>query len=100
MQAADEPLDHGSREEAQVRDPREDVRVDEAVQAIASARGVRSMGSSGHGALTPYILDFGVETLSRSWATMRSEVTLSDCAWKLVRMRWRKTGRARAWTSS
>ncbi len=53
MKAADEALDHRAGEEAQVRDPRENVRVDEAEQAFAAARGVRSIGASGHGGLLP-----------------------------------------------
>ncbi len=47
VEAADEPLDHRARQEVQVRDPRQDVRVHETVEALAS-RCLPSIGSPGH----------------------------------------------------
>ena len=92
VQAVDEAVDDRARHELQVPDAREH-------------RGIHEP-RAGDGALRCpsaaliYIPERGSGTVSSRRSTMASVVTPSDCAWKLVMMRWRSTGCASARMSS
>ena len=99
VQAVDEALDDGAREQLEVADPREDLRVDEPapgidVLLIALRTSLRAL------AFRVYMPDFGIGTAVSSSSMIESVVTPSDSARKLVSTRWRSTGCASARMSS
>ena len=94
VEAAQEPLHHRAREQLEVADPGQDLRLEEPADARTSRR-VSALRTR-----PVYIPDRGSGTAASSSSTIRVLLIRSDSAWKLVRMRWRKTGWARARMSS
>src|SRR5262249_51295716 len=92
VQAVDEPLDDVARQQLEVADPRQDLRIDEA----SSRYGLVGCHHSRSG----YMPLFGVGTAVSSSSMIESVVIPSDSARKLVSTRWRSTGCARARMSS
>ena len=86
VQAAQEALHHRAREQLEVADPGQDLRVEEAAAAASLRAGRSGMASS-------YIPDRGAGHGGQQLLDDASScVTRSDSAWKLVRMRCRNTG--------
>ena len=94
MKPADEALNHRTRQQLEVGNPPQQVRIDELPHPLAPWRRFRHLLSSNH------IRDFGASTVSSNWSMRVSDEIFSLCAWKFVRMRWRNTGFARARMSS
>ena len=88
MQSLDETFNDCARAELKVLNFQQNLRIDESIRR----RSIYDMCTHLHA--YSFKPDFGTGTTSSSLLMMSSGLIPSDSAWKLVRMRWRKTGYA------
>src|SRR5215208_7841568 len=113
MQAVDEAFDHMPREQFEVADPRQDLRIDESCAGqclllhvitwntrAATRKDNLSLRTASVAFDRRYIPLFGTGTAVSSSSMIESEVTPSDSARKFVSTRCRSTGCASARMSS
>ena len=86
VQTGDEALHDQAGHQIQPAQPRDDFRVE--------------VGGDQVGGIHPLRTSPSIGTCSRRRCTRAEGVIFSASAWKLMTKRWRRTGRARAWTSS